>query len=33
VQLTASGDTFRKIVGGAQPVLVAPAHLWVPRLP
>ena len=33
VQLIGAGDTFRKITSGKQPVLVAPAHLWVPGLP
>ena len=33
VQLTGVGDTFRKVTAGAHPVLVAPAHLWLTRLP
>ena len=33
VQLTGRGDSFRKITGGAHPVLVAPAHFWLSRLP
>ena len=33
VQLTHGGDTFRKIRNAGQTILVAPAHLWVPRLP
>jgi predicted AAA+ superfamily ATPase len=33
VQLTAEGNTFQKFSRGGQPVLVAPAAMWVPRLP
>jgi predicted AAA+ superfamily ATPase len=33
VQLTDEGSTFRKVSGGAFPALVAPAYLWLPRLP
>jgi predicted AAA+ superfamily ATPase len=27
------GDSFRKITRGAYPVLIAPAYLWLTRLP
>ena len=33
VQLTDRGDVFRKVKHDGQTVLVAPAHLWLPRLP
>ena len=33
VQLTDEGSSFKKISGGPFPVLVAPAYLWLPRLP
>lgn len=32
VQLTAEGNTFQSFTRGGQPVLVAPATMWVPRL-
>jgi hypothetical protein len=33
VQLVDAGTTFRKVSNGDQTVLVAPAPLWLPRLP
>jgi hypothetical protein len=33
VQLVGEGTTFRKISNGAHTILVAPAALWLPRLP
>ena len=32
VQLTAGGDTYRRFPNGSQEVLIAPVHMWVPRL-
>lgn len=31
--LTGEGDSFRRMTSGPLPALIAPAHLWVPRLP
>jgi len=33
VQLTEGGDTFRIFRNGDQSILVAPAHIWIARLP
>ena len=33
VQLLDEGDTFRKVPNGEQEILVAPAWMWVARLP
>lgn len=33
VQLTGGGEAFRRIVKGTHPVLIAPACLWLPRIP
>lgn len=33
VQLVDSGDTFRRVPNGDQEILVAPAWMWLPRLP
>ena len=33
VQLTNQGTTFRRISNGGHKILVAPAALWLPRLP
>jgi uncharacterized protein len=33
LQLTDEGDTFRRVPNGDQTILVAPAWMWLPRLP
>ena len=33
VHLTNGGNTFRRVSNGAQTILVAPACMWLPRLP
>ncbi len=33
VQLTNEGEGFRKVTNGDQTILVAPAYMWLPRLP
>jgi len=33
VQLTDEGTTYRKVSNGRHSVLVAPAWMWLPRLP
>ncbi len=33
LQLTNEGAGFRRISNGAHTIVVAPAYLWVPRLP
>ena len=33
VQLIDEGDTYRRMVNDSHPVLVAPAWLWLTRLP